>query len=194
MITTVSAYILLMCSYMYSPYLMATTGKHNPSAVLFQLSAKVPTKFSLELLVARNSKPHNHRFSPSLLVPHWQICIRMYMTVCSAFELQVKTHWSSSTANTARAVTSSDLVLFSVSEVVPKMLWIKKNQNIFLQIKIKAIEILDPRGLYSLSVIRHWGPVKCASRPKTAGIDSSSIWSWAREAVNKMDGLGDGVL
>lgn len=120
MITTVSAYILLMCSYMYSPYLMGTTGKHNPSAVLFQLSAKVPTKFSLELLVARNSKPHNHR--PSSLVPHWQICIRMYMTVCSAFELQVKTHWSSSTANTARAVTSSDLVLFSISEVVSKML------------------------------------------------------------------------
>lgn len=44
------------------------------------------------------------------------------MTVCSAFELQVKTHWSSSTANTARAVTSSDLVIFSVSEVVSKML------------------------------------------------------------------------
>lgn len=83
---------------------------------------KVPTKFSLELLVARNSKPHNHRLSPSLLVPHWQICIRMYMTVCSAFELQVKTHWSSSTANTARAVTSSDLVIFSVNEVVSKML------------------------------------------------------------------------
>lgn len=44
------------------------------------------------------------------------------MTVCSAFELQVKTHWSNSTANTARAVTSSDLVIFSVSEVVSKML------------------------------------------------------------------------